>query len=116
MGVPTIFSLLYAVLSVVFVFTWDSAVLEDDALLGSIYFTVALLIHPLTGFLVPRLWALLLPFVAFVVSLPVNETVEPDWFRITTSGVMLIGGVIATILMSFGMACRLTLDALREPR
>lgn len=116
MATSTIAAFVYVVLSVVFVFTWDSAVLEEDALLGGVYFTVALVIHPVTGFLVPRLWALLLPFVAFVVSLPFNATVEPDWFRITTSGVMLIGGVIAMILMSFGMACRLTLDALREPR
>ena len=109
-------ALAYAFLSVVFVFTWDSAVLEDDELLGNAYFTVAFSIHPVTGFLIPRPWALLLPWTALVVSLPISEPVDPEWFQITTAGVMFFGGLIAMILMLFGMACRLTLNALREPR
>jgi hypothetical protein len=102
----------YALLAVVFVFTYDSA-LDNDAL-GWPYLVVAMLIQPATGFLIPRLWAFALPFVAFIVSLPISERVEPGW-PITDAGLMLIGGVFAMILMSFGMACRLTIEAFRNP-
>ena len=118
--VPTVAALLYASLSAVFVLTWDAAVLEDDILLADAYWAVALLIHPVAGFLIPRLWALLLPWIALVVSLPISEPagqefVEPGLDRITTAGVMFFGGVFGTIVLAFGIACRLTFDALREP-
>jgi hypothetical protein len=103
----------YALLAVVFVFTYESNAL-DDAILGWIYVGTVLLIQPLTGFLIPRLWAFALPFVAFVVSLPFSEP-DPEYLGITDAGLMLVGGVFAMILMSFGMACRLTIDAFRNP-
>jgi hypothetical protein len=118
--VPTVAALLYALLSVIFVLTWDAALLEEDILLADAYWAVAFCIHPVGGFLIPRLWALLLPWTALAVSLPISEPVEqgfvePGMLQITTAGVMFLGGVVAVILMSFGIACRLTFDALREP-
>jgi hypothetical protein len=111
---------LYGLLSVVFVLTWDAAVLEEDILLADAYWAVAFFIHPVVGFLIPKLWALLLPWTALAVSLPISEPVEqgfvePGALQITTAGVMFLGGFFAMILMSFGIACRLTFDALREP-
>ena len=113
-NVRAVTAAVYACLAVVFVFTYESKALDDEAL-GWTYFVAALLIQPLTGFLIPRLWAFALPFVAFVVSLPISKPVEPEISPITDAGVMLYGGVIAMILMSFGMACRLTLEAFRNP-
>jgi hypothetical protein len=104
---------LYALLAVMFVFTYESAL--DDEALGWIYLGAALLIQPITGFLIPRLWAFALPFVAFAVALPISKPVEPDISPVTDAGVMLVGGVFAMILMSFGMACRLTIEAFRNP-
>jgi hypothetical protein len=119
--VRAVAALLYALLSGVFVLTWDAAVLEEDILLADAYWAVAFCIHPVVGVLIPRLWALLLPWTALAVSLPISEPVEQEGFveagmlQITTAGVMFLGGVVAVILMSFGIACRLTFDALREP-
>jgi hypothetical protein len=113
-NVRTVTAAVYALLAAVFVFTYDSAALDDEAL-GWTYVGVALLIQPVTGFLIPRLWAFALPFVAFVVSLPISKPVEPEISRITDAGLMLIGGVIAMILMSLGMTCRLTIEAFRDP-
>jgi hypothetical protein len=118
--VPTVAALLYAFLSVIFVLTWDAALLEEDILFADAYWAVALLIHPVAGFLIPRLWALLLPWTALAVSLPFSEPVgeefaEPGLDSITTAGVMFFGGVYGTIVLAFGIACRLTFDALREP-
>ena len=103
----------YVGLAVVFVFTYESNALEDEVL-GWAYVIAAMLIQPITGFLIPRLWAFALPFVAFVVSLPFSEP-DPELFGITDAGLMLVGGVIATPLMAFGMACRLTIEAFRNP-
>jgi hypothetical protein len=111
-NLPTATAAVYALLAVVFVFTYDTAL--DDDTFGWTYFVIALLIQPVTGFLIPRLWAFALPFVAFIVSLPISERVEPGW-PITDAGLVLIGGVFAMILMSFGMACRLTIEAFRNP-
>jgi hypothetical protein len=104
----------YALLAVIFVFTYKNTALDDEAL-GWTYFGAAMLIQPLTGFLVPRLWAFTLPFVSFVVSLPISKPIEAEISPLTDAGLMLIGGVIAMILMSFGMACRLTIEAFRDP-
>ena len=104
----------YGLLAVVFVFTYESHALENEALAWT-YVGVALLIQPVTGFLISRLWAFALPFVAFVVSLPVSEPVDPEFSRITDAGAMLVGGVFAMILMSFRTACRLTIEAFRDP-
>jgi hypothetical protein len=103
----------YALLAVVFVFTYESHALDDEVL-GWTYVGTALLIQPLTGFLIPRLWAFALPFVALVVSLPFSEP-DPEYLGITDAGVMFVGGVFAMTLMAFGMACRLTIDAFRNP-
>jgi hypothetical protein len=113
-NVRSVAATVYALLAVVFVFTYESNALDDEVL-GWTYVGVALLIQPLTGFLIPRLWAFGLPFVALVVSLPISKPVEPEISRITDAGVMFIGGVFAMILMSFGMACRLTIEAFRDP-
>ena len=124
--VSTVAALVYALLSVVFVLTWDAAALEEDILLADAYWAVAFWIHPVAGFLIPRLWALLLPWTALAVSLPISEPVghelveselllEPGMLQITTAGVMFFGGVYGTIVLAFGIACRLTFDALREP-
>jgi hypothetical protein len=113
-NVRTVTAAVYALLAVVFVFTYESNALDDEAL-GWTYLVAALLIQPLTGFLIPRLWAFALPFVAFIVSLPISKPLEPEISPITDAGVMLIGGLIAMILMSFGMACRLTIEAFRDP-
>jgi hypothetical protein len=118
--VPAVAALLYGLLSVIFVLTWDAALLEEDILLADAYWAVALLIHPIAGFLIPRLWALLLPWIALAVSLPFSEPVgeefvEPGFNSITTAGVMFFGGVYGTIVLAFGIACRLTFDALHEP-
>ena len=115
MNVRAVTAVVYALLAVVFVFTYDSNAVGYNEAFGWTYVVAALLIQPLTGFLIPRLWAFALPFVAFVVSLPISKPVEPEISRITDAGVMLIGGVIAMILMSFGMACRLTIEAFRDP-
>jgi hypothetical protein len=104
----------YALLAVIFVFTYETNAFDDHDVLAWIYVGTALLIQPLTGFLIPRLWAFALPFVAFVVSLPFSEP-DPEYFGITDAGVMLAGGVFAMILMAFGMACRLTIEAFRNP-
>jgi hypothetical protein len=112
--VQRVTAVVYALLAVVFVFIYKNTALDDEAL-GWTYFGVGMLIQPLTGFLVPRLWAFALPFVSFVVSLPISKPIEPEISPLTDAGVMLIGGVIAMILMSFGMACRLTIEAFRDP-
>jgi hypothetical protein len=114
-NVRAVTAVVYALLAVVFVFTYDSNAVGYNEAFGWTYVVAALLIQPLTGFLIPRLWAFALPFVALVVSLPISKPVEPEISRITDAGVMLIGGVIAMILMSFGMACRLTIEAFRDP-
>jgi hypothetical protein len=115
-SLPTATAAVYALLAVVFVFTYESNALDDDVpgWTGWTYVVAAMLIQPLTGFLIPRLWAFALPFVAFVVSLPFSEP-DPEYFGITDAGVMLVGGVTAMILIAFGMACRLTIDAFRNP-
>ena len=114
-NVRAVTAVVYALLAVVFVFTYDSNAVGYNEAFGWTYVSAALLLQPLTGFLIPRLWAFALPFVAFVVSLPISKPVEPEISRITDAGVMLIGGIIAMILMSFGMACRLTIEAFRDP-
>jgi hypothetical protein len=111
----TLTAAVYAFLAVVFVFTYDSNAVHANETFAWIYFDAAFFIQPLTGFLIPRLWAFALPFVAFVVSLPISKPVEPEVSPITDAGFMLAGGVIAMILMSFGMACRLTIEAFRDP-
>lgn len=40
---------------------------------------------------------------------------KPEISPITDAGLMLYKAVIAMILMSFGMACRLTIGAFRDP-
>jgi hypothetical protein len=104
---------LYAVLAVVFVFTYESRALDDEAFAWA-YIGTAMAIQVVTGFLIPRLWAFALPFVAFVVSLPVSKPVEPGT-RLTDAGVMLVGSVAAMSLMSLGMVCRLTIEAFHNP-
>jgi hypothetical protein len=108
-------AVVYALLAVVFVFTYDSNAVGYNEAFGWTYVVTALLIQPLTGFLIPRLWAFALPFVALVVSLPISKPVEPELSPITDAGVMFIGGVFAMILMSLGMASRLTIEAFRDP-
>lgn len=106
-------ALLYMILAVVFVFTYESRAFDNEVFAWT-YIIVAMLIQVATGFLIPRLWAFALPFVALVVSLPISEPVEPG-MRITDAGVMFIGGIAAMILMSLGMAMRLTIEGFRNP-
>ena len=115
MRIRTIAALAYAVLAVVFVFTYESEAINGYGWVADVYGVVALLAHPVVGFLVPRWWALFLPFVALVVSLP-NSEPDPEFFGITDAGVMFLGGFFAMIFIAFGIGCRLTLDMLREPR
>jgi hypothetical protein len=103
----------YVVLAVVFVFTYESRALDDEVV-GWTYVGVAMLIQPVTGFLIPRVWAFALPFVPLVVSLPFSEPVAAGT-PITDAGIMFIGGLAAMILMSLGMTIRLTIDAFRNP-
>lgn len=113
MDARVVTALLYTVLAVVFVFTYESRAFGNEVF-AWIYIIVAMLIQVVTGFLIPRLWAFALPFVALVVSLPISEPVEPG-MRITDAGVMFIGGIAAMILMSLGMAIRLTIEGFRNP-
>ena len=111
--IPTIAALVYATLAVVFAFTWDYLD-EDESLGAEVYWYTAFLIQPIAGFLLPRLWAFGLPFIPLAVALPWSEP-NPEYFGITDAGVMFFGGFFAMILMSFGMACRLTIEAFRNP-
>lgn len=113
MDARVVTALLYAVLAVVFVSTYESRAFDNEVFAWT-YIIVAMLIQVVTGFLIPRLWAFALPFVALVVSLPISEPVEPG-MRITDAGVMFIGGIAAMILMSLGMAMRLTIEGFRNP-
>ena len=113
MDARVVTALLYVVLAVVFVFTYESRAFDNEVFAWT-YIIVAMLIQVATGFLIPRLWAFALPFVALVVSLPISEPVEPG-MRITDAGVMFIGGIAAMILMSLGMAMRLTIEGFRNP-
>lgn len=113
MDARVVTALLYAVLAVVFVFTYEGRAFDNEVFAWT-YIIVAMLIQVVTGFLIPRLWAFALPFVALVVSLPISEPVEPG-MRITDAGVMFIGGIAAMILMSLGMAMRLTIEGFRNP-
>ena len=113
MDARVVTALLYMILAVVFVFTYESRAFDNEVFAWT-YIIVAMLIQVATGFLIPRLWAFALPFVALVVSLPISEPVEPG-MRITDAGVMFIGGIAATILMSLGMAMRLTIEGFRNP-
>lgn len=113
MDARVVTALLYVVLAVVFVFTYESRAFDNEVFAWT-YIIVAMLIQVATGFLIPRLWAFALPFVALVVSLPISEPVEPG-MRITDAGVMFIGGIAAMILMSLGMAIRLTIEGFRNP-
>lgn len=113
MDARVVTALLYVVLAVVFVFTYESRAFDNEVFAWT-YIVGAMLIQVVTGFLIPRLWAFALPFVALVVSLPISEPVEPG-MRITDAGVMFIGGIAATILMSLGMAMRLTIEGFRNP-
>lgn len=113
MDARVVTALLYTVLAVVFVFNYESRAFDNEVF-AWIYIIVAMLIQVVTGFLIPRLWAFALPFVALVVSLPISEPVEPG-MRITDAGVMFIGGIAAMILMSLGMAIRLTIEGFRNP-
>lgn len=113
MDARVVTALLYMVLAVVFVFTYESRAFDNEVFAWT-YIIVAMLIQVATGFLIPRLWAFALPFVALVVSLPISEPVEPG-MRITDAGVMFIGGIAAMILMSLGMAMRLTIEGFRNP-
>ena len=113
MDARVVTALLYVVLAVVFVFTYESRAFDNEVF-GWTYIVGAMLIQVVTGFLIPRLWAFALPFVALVVSLPISEPVEPG-MRITDAGVMFIGGIAAMILMSLGMAMRLTIEGFRNP-
>jgi hypothetical protein len=113
--IPTIAALLYAALAVVFAFTWDhSHLYEDESLGAELYWCAAFLIQPLAGFLLPRLWALGLPFVPLAVVLPWSEP-NREYFGVTDAGMMFFGGFFAMILMAFGMACRLTIEAFHNP-
>jgi hypothetical protein len=103
----------YAILAVVFAFTWQRFD-ESESRAAEIYFSAAFLIQPVTGFLLPRLWTFGLPFIPLAAVLPWSEP-DPEYFGITDAGVMFIGGFLAMILMSFGMACRLTIEAFRDP-
>jgi hypothetical protein len=107
----------YAALAIAFVVLWETepAVLEGEGAYSEVLLAGLLLVHPVAGFLIPRLWALGLPFVALVVSLPISKP-DPELMGITDAGAMFLGGFFAMILVSFGIACRLTLDAFREPR
>lgn len=113
MDARVVTALLYVVLAVVFVFTYESRAFDNEVFAWT-YIVGAMLIQVVTGFLIPRLWAFALPFVALVVSLPISEPVEPG-MRITDAGVMFIGGIAAMILMSLGMAIRLTIEGFRNP-
>ena len=113
MDARVVTALLYVVLAVVFVFTYESRAFDNEVFAWT-YIVGAMLIQVVTGFLIPRLWAFALPFVALVVSLPISEPVEPG-MRITDAGVMFIGGIAAMILMSLGMAMRLTIEGFRNP-
>ena len=113
MDARVVTALLYMILAVVFVFTYESRAFDNEVFAWT-YIVGAMLIQVVTGFLIPRLWAFALPFVALVVSLPISEPVEPG-MRITDAGVMFIGGIAATILMSLGMAMRLTIEGFRNP-
>jgi hypothetical protein len=107
-------ALAYAALAVVFAFTYELFD-EEESWLVEAYVAAAILIHPIVGALVPRWWMLLLPFIALVVVLPFSEP-DPEFQGITDAGVMFLGGFFAMILVAFGIACRLTVDMLREPR
>lgn len=113
MDARVVTALLYVVLAVVFVFTYEGRAFDNEVFAWT-YIVGAMLIQVVTGFLIPRLWAFALPFVALVVSLPISEPVEPG-MRITDAGVMFIGGIAAMILMSLGMAMRLTIEGFRNP-
>ena len=117
MRTSAVTALAYASLAAAFVAFWNAepVAVESEGFLADVFITGLLLVHPITGFVVPRLWALGLPFVALAFSLPISEP-DPELMGVTDAGVMFVGGVAAMILMSFGMACRLTLDAFREPR
>jgi hypothetical protein len=114
MNIRVVTALVYAALAATFVFTYESSALDDEAL-GWAYVSAAILVQPVTGFLIPRLWAFALPFVALVVSLPVSEPVEPGVLPITDAGIMFLGGIFAMILIAFGMTFRLTIEAFRNP-
>jgi hypothetical protein len=90
-NVRSVTAAVYALLAVIFVFTYESAAVDNNEAFGLTYVGVALLVQPITGFLIPRLWAFALPFVAFVVSLPISKPVNPEISRITDAGVMFIG-------------------------
>jgi hypothetical protein len=66
------------------------------------------------GFLVKRWRALFLPYLAVPLAMPFAEP-DHEFFGITDAGVMLLGAFFAMLLVAFGIACRLTLDAFREP-
>ena len=111
----TAIALTYAVLAVVFAFAWERFdSVEEDSLALELYFWAAILIQPVTGFLLPRLWAFGLPFIPGIAVLPWSEP-DQEFFGITDAGLMFAGGFFALLLMAFGMACRLTIEAFRNP-
>lgn len=104
----------YVALSIAFVFTYERFD-DDDSRLADAYFTTALLVQPVLGFLAPRWWALLLPYVALAAVLPFSKP-DPEFFGVTDAGLMFGAGFFGMVLVAFGAGCRLTLDMLREPR
>ena len=110
----TAIALTYAVLAVVFAFAWERFDSGDGSLALELSFWAALLIQPVTGFLLPRLLALGLPFIPGIAVLPWSEP-DPEFFGVTDAGVMFALGFFAMTLMAFGMACRLTIEAFRNP-
>lgn len=104
----------YALLGIGFAVAYDASV-DAPELLLEIVVWAAVVIHPVFGFLVPRWWALLLPFAGLLAILPFSEPDE-ELFGITDAGLMFLGGFFAMLLVAFGIAGRLTVDAFREPR
>jgi hypothetical protein len=106
----------YTALIVAFVIAWFAEVdIPEYTWQEDVFFVALVLCHPITGFLVKRWWALLLPYLAVPLAMPFAEP-DPELFGMTDAGVMLLGAFSAMILVAFGIAVRLTVDTFREPR
>ena len=105
-----------AALVVAFVIGWFAEIaIPEYTWQEDVFVAVLLLSHPVMGFLVKRWWALFLPYIAVPLAMPFAEP-DPELFGITDAGVMLLGAFFVMLLVAFGISCRLTLDAFREPR
>ncbi len=81
---------------------------------GRVLFIGVIVLQPIAGFLIPRFWALGLPFIAPVVALAFSEP-DPGGGRLGIL-LMFMASFVGMVLLAFGIGCRLTLDMLREPR